>query len=105
MKGPMTADMYPIPGPWPGRLLIVPRPRGGDWLTDEVAAWRRAGVDVVLSLLTPAETNDLVIASEEAACRANGISFMSFPIPDRGVPESRSAALDLLPQLDAALAA
>jgi protein-tyrosine phosphatase len=100
----MTAAMYPIPGPWRGRLLIVPRPRGGDWLADEVAAWRRAGVDVIVSLLTPEETDDLGIADEEAACRANGVDFLSFPIPDRGVPASRSAALDLLHQLNAALA-
>jgi protein-tyrosine phosphatase len=99
----MPPNVYPIPGPWSGRLLIVPRPRGADWLADEVAAWRRAGVDVVVSLLTPEEYTDLGATGEEAACRANGIDFVSFPIPDRGVPESRKAALDLLHQLDVAL--
>jgi protein-tyrosine phosphatase len=99
----MTAETNPIPGPWRGRLLIVPRPRGGDWLADDVAAWRRDGVDIVVSLLTPEEAGELGIADEEAACRANEVGLVSFPIPDRGVPESREAALDLLHRLDAAL--
>jgi hypothetical protein len=33
------------------RLAIVPRPRGGDWLEDEVAHIKRAGVDVLVSML------------------------------------------------------
>jgi protein-tyrosine phosphatase len=99
----MINDSYPIPGLWSGRLLIVPRPRGADWLAYDAAAWRRAGINVVVSLLTPEENTELGIASEEGVCRANDIEFVSFPIADRGVPESRTAALDLLHQLDAAL--
>jgi hypothetical protein len=34
-----------------GRLAIVPRPRAGDWLDDEIAAWRAEGIDLVVSLL------------------------------------------------------
>src|SRR5262245_43352709 len=99
----MTIDMYPIPGPWSGRLLIVPRPRGGDWLADDIAAWRRAGVDIGVSLLTPEENTDLELGGEEAVCRENKIDFLSLPTPDRGVPDSRTTALDLLHRLDAAL--
>jgi len=40
----MKADLFWIPGPWRGRLAIVPRPRGGDWLGDEARAGRRAGI-------------------------------------------------------------
>jgi Polymorphic toxin system, DSP-PTPase phosphatase/Putative addiction module component len=99
----MTAHMYPIPGPWSGRLLIVPRPRGADWLAGEVAAWRCAGIDLVVSLLMPDENADLGITGEEAECRASGVDFLAFPIPDRGVPASRTAALDLLRRVEAAL--
>jgi len=31
----MKPDIFWIPGPWRGRLAIVARPRGGDWLDDE----------------------------------------------------------------------
>jgi hypothetical protein len=51
----MRTELYPIDGPWPGHLAIAPRPRGGDWLEDEIRAWRRSGVDVVLSLLSREE--------------------------------------------------
>ena len=41
--------MFPVAGPWTGRLGIVPRPRGGDWLADEAIAWRDAGINMVVS--------------------------------------------------------
>ena len=43
----MNPDLFWIPGPWRGRLAVATRPRGGDWLEDEVNGWRRAGLDVV----------------------------------------------------------
>jgi hypothetical protein len=51
----MRAKVFWVNGPWLGRLGILPRPRGGDWLSDEAKAWREAGVDVVVSLLEPEE--------------------------------------------------
>ena len=47
----MSPDLYWIVGPWRGRLAIAARPRGGDWLDDELSGWRQAGIDVVVSLL------------------------------------------------------
>jgi protein-tyrosine phosphatase len=95
----MRTELYWIEGPWPGRLAIMPRPRGGDWLEDEIQSWRRAGVDAVLSLLTSDEVTDLDLSAEERLCRENGIRFISFPIPDRSVPSSREAILGVLTQL------
>lgn len=40
----METEIYWVPGPWPGRLGIIPRPRGGDWLGDEVRSWRASGL-------------------------------------------------------------
>ena len=100
----MKAQVYWIEGPWPGRLAIVPRPRGGDWLEDEVQAWQDAGLDQVVSFLTPDEVADLDLSKEEAWCQAHDLQFMSFPIPDRGVPASRTATLTLVHHLEHALA-
>jgi hypothetical protein len=47
----MAANVFWVPGPWRGRLGIVPRPRGGDWLSDEMRAWLETGIDAVVSLL------------------------------------------------------
>jgi len=100
----MRTKLYRIEGPWPGQLAIVPRPRGGDWLEDEVRAWQQAGLDVIVSLLTRDEAANLDLAQEAALCRAYGLEFFSFPIIDGGVPSSRWATLDLVRQLDNALA-
>jgi protein-tyrosine phosphatase len=100
----MRTELYCVPGPWPGRLAITPRPRGGDWLEDEIQSWRSSGVDVVVSLLTPDETADLNLEEEAKLSRANGLQFLSFPISDRGVPLSREAFSDLVMRLAQQLA-
>src|SRR5437764_6510613 len=91
----MRTELYWVPGPWSGLLAIMPRPRGGDWLEDEIQSWRRSGIDVVVSLLTPDEIADLSLVEEEELARSNGIQFFSFPILDRGVPSSREAVSEL----------
>jgi protein-tyrosine phosphatase len=91
----MYTKIYWVPGPWHGRLGIVPRPRGGDWLSDETRAWRHAGIDVVVSLLEPEEESQLILQNEAAAAAESGIDFRPFPIPDRGVPVSRMSVAEL----------
>jgi predicted protein tyrosine phosphatase len=99
----MNPDLFWIPGPWPGRLAVVTRPRGGDWLEDEASGWRRAGIDVVVSLLESDEAAQLDLLDEPRAAEANGIRFVSFPIPDRGVPASMPAAVSLIADIAGAL--
>jgi protein-tyrosine phosphatase len=84
----MRTELFWIEGPWPGRLAIMPRPRGGDWLEDEIRAWRTAGVDTVVSALCAEEVAELDLTEEAALCQANGIEFLDFPVTDRSVPES-----------------
>jgi protein-tyrosine phosphatase len=67
-------------------------PRGGDWLEDDISAWRPAGVDVVLSLLTRDAAEELGLTREPDLCRADSIRFLSFPVPDRHVPVSKTEA-------------
>lgn len=98
------ADVYWVPGPWRGRLGIVPRPRGGDWLEDEVRSWREAGLSVIASLLTSEESAELGLQEEAQASRRAGLEFHSLPIPDLGVPPSRGAMADLVESLEQALA-
>ena len=95
----MGAKAYWIDGPWIGGLAIVPRPRGGDWLQDEVAEWKGSGIDTVVSFLTPDEVAEFDLASEGETCGAYGIRFISFPIPDQGVPSSMQIATALIRDL------
>jgi protein-tyrosine phosphatase len=99
----MKPDLFWIPGPWRGRLAIAGRPRGGDWLADEVAGWRRAGVDVVVSLLERDEAAQLQLDQEGEVAGLSGIDLIWFPIPDRGVPGSAPLVLSLLKKIVGAL--
>lgn len=88
----MWTELYWVPLPdHPGRLALAPRPRGGDWLADELAEWRRQGVTHVVSLLEPDEAAELGLDNEAGLCREAGIEFASLPIADRGVPTESAA--------------
>lgn len=81
------------------RLAIIPRPRGGDWLADELKLIRQAGVDVLVSMLPCEEASELGLSEEGADCKQAGIDFRSFPITDRGTPGSYVAFSLLIDEL------
>jgi protein-tyrosine phosphatase len=95
----MQPDIYWIHDIKPLRLALMPRPRAGDWLEDEISGWRRSGVDIVVSLLEHHEVRDLGLDDEQLLCQRAGIEFISFPIQDRGVPTSRHEAVHLVTDL------
>ncbi len=70
----------------------MPHPRGGDWLDDELQSLAKAGVNVLVSLLTTDEVAELELHDEERLCGDCGLRFISFPIPDRSVPISTAEA-------------
>jgi hypothetical protein len=90
--------IYWIDHSGPGRLAILGRPEGDDALEGEIRGWRDAGVDVVVSLLTKMDNEFLGLSAEAELCGNNELQFISFPIRDRGVPDS-SAALELVSEL------
>jgi protein-tyrosine phosphatase len=98
-------ELHWVDGPWPGKLALAARPRGGDWLEDEIANWQRAGIDTVLSLLTPEEETDLDVGNEASQVKARGMRYVSLPIPDRQVPQSETEVAAVLERLDADLSA
>lgn len=100
----MKAVTYKIEGPWLGRLMIVPRPRGGDWLEDEVKAWKDAGIDVLVSALTVGEMADFDLTSEAELCVANAVEYASIAIEDRSVPDSAEFVRKLVETLEQRLA-
>jgi protein-tyrosine phosphatase len=86
-------------------LAVAARPRGGDWLEDEMSAWRAAGINTVVSLLTSEEEQDLDLDREGQVARAQGMKFVSFPIPDRQVPSSETEIAAVLERINAELVA
>jgi protein-tyrosine phosphatase len=84
---------------------MAARPRGGEWLEDELADWKSQGIETVVSLLERGEEQDLELTNEGSVARVRGMIFRSFPIADRHVPESEGAVAQLIEELAAELAA
>ena len=99
----MNTDFFRVHGPWPGLLALSSRPRGGEWLADEISKWKRKGIDLVVSLLTREEEESLELLGEGAAARREGIEFLALPIPDRDVPTSESELTAVLERVNLGL--
>jgi protein-tyrosine phosphatase len=96
-------DIFWIGGnPRPG-LAIVTRPRGTDWLEDEMRELKREGIDTLVSLLERREAEWLGLDGERAEAEKAGMVFLNFPIPDTQVPmnvgQFRQFAADLAMRL------
>ena len=72
----------------PGRLATLSRPRGWDQIEHEIRRLHRRGVDVLVSLLTSDEIDELELHRAAECCRNIGVTFISYPIEDRTVPLS-----------------
>ena len=95
----MKPEIYWLDHPQAGCLATMPRPRGGAWLATEIAELRHLGVDIIVSLLTQAEMFELDLRQEANYCEHEGITFISFPIPDFTVPVSMTAVRTLTSRL------
>ena len=87
-----------------GRIAISARPRAEDWLETEVGEWKASGLDMVVSLLESDEVSELGLQREAELCRSSGIEFLSFPIPDRGVPEDEAEMLQIASSIASGIA-
>ncbi len=89
-------NVYWLTGPWKGKVALAARPRGGDWLADDIAYWKRAGIRSILSLLTPGEQLELGLQDEWREMQRQGLEFSSFPIPDLQLPRSEAKLAEAL---------
>lgn len=83
----MRPALFTIDLPGPGRLSTMARPRGNDWLEDEMAALNDAGVAILVCALTGPELDELGLADEPWQAAAAGLQFVAIPIPDRTAPD------------------
>jgi protein-tyrosine phosphatase len=81
------------------RLGIMPRPRGNDWLEDEIRSLKFRGIDYLVSLLEYDELDELGLDAEAELCDNQDIVFINFPISDGGIPEHEEKFLSLVHQL------
>lgn len=91
------ATVYWITQPTCERLGIMPRPRGNDWLSDDIDRLKhRHSARVVVSLLTPQEIAEFKLEQEPDFCETHGITFYNFPIPDLAIPTSYPDVIALI---------
>jgi protein-tyrosine phosphatase len=95
----MICTVYWVNDTHAGHIGMMPRPRGGDWLSDEIKSLATQGVDVIVSLLTHEEILELELTKEGELCIENGIEFLSFPINDRDVPPLDSSLKNFIRSL------
>ncbi len=99
----MIAEVFWTNEKYPGRIALVPRPRGGEWLEDEAAAWADACLNIIVSMLDAEETEAFELEREAEFCAANGIEFIAFPVIDRSVPDLNQEFLHLTGKLKKSL--
>lgn len=77
-----------------GFLAVMAKPVS-EWLDDEVSYLAKEGIRRVISLLETREAHELGLQYEAGVCTSKGIEFVSYPIPDRGLPASVSSFREL----------
>lgn len=95
----MIAQVFWTKEKFPGRIALVPRPRGGEWLEDEAKAWAEAGINVIVSMLEAEEIEVFNLEREAEFSAKNGIEFISIPVKDRNIPEIDESFLQTIERL------
>jgi protein-tyrosine phosphatase len=81
------------------RLGIMARPRGNDWLDQEITQLKKQGTGVMVSLLESHEVAELGLSKQKDICIAHGIEYINFPIVDRSIPAAGGKIKDLIESL------
>ncbi|MEM7386489.1 MAG: protein tyrosine phosphatase, partial [Verrucomicrobiota bacterium] len=84
----MKPEVYVVELIGSGFLAVMAKPVSGEWIEDEFRGIADQGIHQIVSLLEPREAYEVGLQNEEELAEANGMSFASFPIPDRGLPTS-----------------
>ncbi|UZR95858.1 protein-tyrosine phosphatase family protein [Chondrinema litorale] len=79
-----------------GKIGMMARPRGNDWLEDEIKKLSLKNVDILLSLLETQEIRELELEEEAYFCKKYNLQFLHFPIQDRNIPENKKAFIRLV---------
>ncbi len=84
----MQAEMYKVGTMGDGFLAIMACPSIEAEAPASVANVARLGIRQVVSLLEPTEARNLGLEAERLEVKACEMGFVSFPIPDMGLPPS-----------------
>ena len=83
-----------------GDLGMMARPKGNDWLKDEIITLKELGICSIVSLLESNEEIELEIEKEKELCEHLNIDFICFPIRDRKVPKDDDSFIQLISRIN-----
>lgn len=86
----MKPNIYIVEKIGNGFLAVMAKPVAGEWIDDEFFGIAEAGIKQIVSLLEYSEAYELGLQNERQLAEQNHIAFVSFPIRDRGLPNSLS---------------
>jgi len=81
------------------RIGTMARPRGNDWLDDEIKWLKNRSVGCLVSLLEKSEEWDLGLQAEKEICEKWGLEFINFPIQDVTTPKNEDEFIRLSKEL------
>lgn len=87
------------------RLGIMARPRGEDWLEDEIFGVKKQDVQVMVSLLERNEITELGLGRQADLCSKYDIEYVNFPIPDKGTARRDANFRNFIGRLEERIAA
>lgn len=77
------------------KIGTMARPRGNDWLYDEIKWLKIREVDCLVSLLEKSEEWELGLQEEKEICEKWEIEFINFPIQDVNTPKDEDNFINL----------
>jgi protein-tyrosine phosphatase len=84
----MQAEMFKVGTIGNGFLAMMARPSLEEGAAASMVNIARLNINLVVSLLGHSETRALGLDGEREQVKSHGMDFISFPIPDMGVPSS-----------------
>lgn len=82
----MPLDIFPVEGPWDGKLAVCMRPRPGNFLDDDIRDLKSNGFGTLVSAITGRELEQLHLTSVPEICARHEVDWVHFPIGNLQVP-------------------
>lgn len=84
----MKPDIYIVELIGSGFLAVMAKPVAGEWIEEEFQGIANEGIKQIVSLLEAHESYEVGLSREQDYAQNYEMEFVSYPIPDRGLPTS-----------------
>jgi protein-tyrosine phosphatase len=84
----IVPDIYDLELIGSGSVSVMAKPVAGEWIDDEFSGISKHGITRIISLLERSEAYEVGLKDEEIYAEKHQLEFVSYPIPDRGLPSS-----------------